>query len=354
MKIEEKEIKFSFIIPVYNCGEYLNKFIREIEAVNLYNYEIILVDDGSTDDSGNVCDKLAQRSEKIYCIHQKNQGVSSARNHGLQVATGDYVCFFDADDDIGPERLHALLRRIEKEKTVIDIAVFGMAFDYYYKGKMYYRNEMITPLKGIQGENVWLHRLEDLFHSNSLSSACNKVFRREFLVEHELYLSKDMFIYEDLEYSLRCMAYCSNILFEPKVIYYYRQSEDEGNAGRRLMRIEHISDLVVRIEAATNELKTRLDGETQEITNILTSLYLVLAKEKIAVSNARQIKQICDDFANWFQNRQINIPSESRNYLNLLVKHNVWRLILKKKYIYIRHKIAVTVKNTWMYKKLRG
>lgn len=69
-------MKFSFIIPVYNCGQYLNKFIREIEEVNLSNYEIILVDDGSTDDSGYVCDSIAKKNSKIYCIHQKNQGVS--------------------------------------------------------------------------------------------------------------------------------------------------------------------------------------------------------------------------------------------------------------------------------------
>ena len=103
--MEEKKMKFSFIIPVYNCGQYLDKFIREIENVNLFNYEIILVDDGSTDDSGNVCDSIAQRNGKVYCIHQKNQGVSSARNNGLRSASGDYICFFDADDNIVPEKL---------------------------------------------------------------------------------------------------------------------------------------------------------------------------------------------------------------------------------------------------------
>ena len=347
-------MKFSFIIPVYNCGHYLKKLIREIEDVGLYSYEIILVDDGSTDDSGNICDKIAKENGKICCIHQKNQGVSAARNHGLQAATGEYVCFFDADDDIEPEKLYKLLRGIEKEKTEIDIVFFGMSFDYYYKGKMYRRDEMIPPLQGVQSENGWLWRLEDLFHTNSLSSACNKVFRREFLIEHKLYLSEDMFIYEDLEYSLRCMADCSNILFEPKVIYYYRQSEDEGNVGRRLSRIEHISEVVVRIEKAAAGLKIRLKEETQGLTNILLSLYLILAKEKIAVSNASQIKQICDDFVDWFESRKIEVPSEHQKYVELLLKRNVCRLILKRNYISIRHRIAVAAKNTGIYQKLRG
>lgn len=347
-------MKVSFIIPVYNCGQYLNKFIREIEAVGLHNYEIILVNDGSTDDSGNVCDEIAKENEKICCIHQKNQGVSSARNHGLQAASGDYVCFFDADDDIESEKLYELLRSIEKEKTVIDIAFFGMAFDYYYKGKMYRRDEMMTPLQGIQDEKRWGQRLEDLFYSNSLSPIWNKVFRREFLIKYGLYFSKDMFIYEDLEYALRCMSDCRNILFVPEIIYYYRQSEDEGNAGRRLMRIEHISEVVARIEKAANELKTRSEEEKQGLTNILLSLYLVLAKEKIAVSNARQIKQVCDDFADWFESRNIEIPSDHQNFVELLLKRNVCRLILRRKYISIRHRIAVAAKNTRIYQKLRG
>ena len=347
-------MKFSFIIPVYNCGQYLNKFICEIESVNLHNYEIILVDDGSTDDSGNICDKIAKENGKIRCIHQKNQGVSSARNRGLQAATGEYVCYFDADDDIQPKRLYELLRKIEKEKTVIDIAFFGIAFDYYYKGKIYRRDEMMTPLQGVQNEEIWLRRLEDLFYSNSLSPIWNKVFRHEFLIEHGLYFSEDMFIYEDLDFSLRCMSFCNNILFEPEVIYYYRQSEDEGNAGRRLIRMDDISDLVIRIEKAANELKTRSKEEAQELTNILLSLYLILAKEKISVSNASQIKQICDDFADWFESRNVEIPSEHQKYVELLLKRNVCRLILKRKYISIRHKIAVAAKNTGIYQKLRG
>lgn len=347
-------MKFSFIIPVYNCGKYLDKFICEISDMKLWDYEIILIDDGSTDDSAAICDNIAEKNLNIVCIHQKNQGVSSARNSGLQVAKGDYICFFDADDDINSAKLCKLLKQIEKEESVIDIVFFGMSFDYYYHGKIYRRDELMTPLQGICDGNVWLHKVEGLFYANSISSICNKVFRRMFLLEHRLYFSDDIFIYEDLEFLLRCMAYCDNILFEPKVIYYYRQSEDEGNAGRRLMRIDSLSELVIRIENSATAFKTRLGTELQEISNILMSLYLVLAKEKIGVSNAKQIKQICDDFADWYQDRKIEIPSENQNYARLLLNRKVKQLILKREYIRIRHKTAVVLKNTRFYQKLRG
>ena len=355
-KMEEREMKFSFIIPVYNCGQYLDKFIGEITDMALCNYEIILIDDGSTDNSEIICDGIAEKNEKIYCIHQSNQGVSAARNKGLKVASGDYICFFDADDNIDSKKLHALLKKIENSRTVIDIAVFGMSFDYYHKEKIYRRDLLQTPLRGILDKNEWRQGMTDLFSANSLSPIWNKVFRRIFLTENNLYLRSDMFLYEDLEYSLRCMAHSSNILFEPDIIYHYRQSEDEGNAGRRLKRIEHIYSVVDQIGAALEDVNERntvftIEGE---MNNILTLLYLALAREKIAVSNAKQIRQICDDFSNWYHRHSIEIPAESRTYANLLLKSKIIRIFFKRKYTEIRHRIAVGVKNTGVYQRLKG
>ena len=354
--MEEKEMKFSFIIPVYNCGQYLDKFIREIEDVNLSNYEIILVDDGSTDDSGNICDSIAQKNENVYCIHQKNQGVSSARNNGLRAASGDYICFFDADDNIVPEKLNRLLRQIENSTTVIDISVFGMSFDYYHRGNRYRRDLMQTPLQGVLSKNQWLKEIIKLFSINSLSSSCNKVFRRRFLTENNLYLRSDMFLYEDLEYSLRCMSHSCNILFEPEIIYHYRQSEDEGNAGRRLMRIEHIYSVVDQIEAALDRLEEHAEQTIEkQINHILISLYLVLAGEKITVSSVKQIRQICGDFADWYRrHNNIEIPAESKAYARLLLEGKIMRILLKREYTEIRHRIAVGVKNTGVYQRLKG
>ncbi|MDM8247290.1 glycosyltransferase family 2 protein [Lacrimispora saccharolytica] len=346
-------MKVSFIIPVYNCDQYLDKIVHEIENVKLEDYEVILIDDGSTDNSGKICDELAKANDKILCLHQKNKGVSAARNKGLKESSGDYVCLFDADDDIDSEQFYRLVKKLEETDTV-DMAIFGLAFDYYYNGKLYRRDELSTPLRGIIENDTWIHRIYDLYNANAISPIWNKIYRRDFLLEHDLYLCEDMILYEDIEFSIRCMAYCNKILFEPDIIYYYRQSEDEGNAGRRLKRIDHISELVIQIEASATVLKTRLGAELQDIANILISLYLVLAKEKIAVSNAKQIKQICDDFADWYQNRKIEVPSESQNYARLLLSRKVKQLILKREYIRIRHKIAVVLKNTRFYQKLRG
>ena len=349
-------MKYSFIIPVYNSGQYLDTFIHNLEETDLCDYEIILIDDGSTDGSETICDKIAENNEKVYCIHQKNQGASAARNHGLQAASGDYICFFDADDSIVPEKLHSLLGQIENSKIMIDIAIFGMSFDYYHRGSIYRRDLMQTPLQGVLDKIEWKQRLPELFHANSLSPVWNKVFRYSFLTENHLYLRNDMFLYEDLEYSLRCMAYTNAILFEPEIIYQYRQSEDEGNAGRRLMRIEHIYSIVDQIEVALYALEEQNAEQPieEEMNHILLSLYLMLTREKIAVANTNQIRQICDDFTVWYHRHGMKIPAESRIYARLLLKGKIMKILFKREYTAIRHRIAVRVKNTCIYKKLRG
>ena len=348
-------MKISFIIPVYNNGVLLKSMVQNIEYMQLRNYEIILVNDGSQDDSKRICEKLAQKNRNIYCLHQKNQGVSAARNNGLKNSSGEYVLFLDADDTIESRKLCKLLKKLDHEPK-IDMAIFGLSFDYYHDGILYHKEEFSPSLKGVQGIDKWEEKILDLYYDNSLSPIWNKVFSSRFLKENYLYLRNDMFLYEDLEYSLRCMAQCSNIYFEPDIIYHYRQSEDEGNAGRRLLRIDHIYNLVDQIEAAFNLIEEKNTGNAikENIKNILISLYLVLAKEKIAVSNVKQIRQICDDFAAWYQRYNMEISAESQGYARLLLDRKIMRILLKRKYTKIRHGIAVRMKNTGFYQRLKG
>lgn len=342
-------MKISFIVPVYNCEKYIESCIYGIESIGLKEYEILLVDDGSTDNSGYLCDNFADRNKKIQCIHQQNQGVSSARNKGLKVAKGDYIFFADADDTIEPLLFLNLIKELEKESG-IDIVIFGLSFDYYNKNVLYYRDELKAPLSGVKNSALWIKDLQELFYANSLSPIWNKLFKRSFLIQNGLYLREDMFLYEDLEYSLRCMTYCDNILFRPEIIYHYHRREE---SGQRLRRINHISLLVGQLEAAFNNLlKEKCLQEKQNITeNILLILYLILAREKIAVSNFKEIGMVCDDFAEWYYARDYQDIGHEKAFINDLLKHNIVNLIIRRDYTMIRHKIAVKVKSSAFYKK---
>lgn len=345
----------SFIIPVYDCEEYLTNCVDSIRAIGLQEYEIILIDDGSKDASGQICNEIIEKHDEVRCIHQQNQGVSAARNQGLKAASGEYVIFLDADDEIEPKKLHPLVEMLEKN-SAIDMAVFGISFDYYHADKLYRRDELPPGLTGEVNASGWMQKMPELFFSNALSPIWNKIMKRNILVDNQLELCQDMFLYEDLEFSLRCMANCETIFFCPDIIYHYRQAEDESNAGRRLKRIEHLPNLIDQIEAAVNELIEKQDAKAHQnqIKSILLPLYLMLVREKIAVSNVKETGLVCDDFAAWFADRELQIPNEQQKFVNQLLNRDAASLIRNRNYTAIRHKIAVKVKNTGLYQKLKG
>lgn len=118
----------SVIIPVYNNEKYLNKCIESVANQTYKNLEIILVDDGSTDDSSGICDEWAEKDSRVKVIHKVNTGVSDSRNTALNIAEGDYITFVDSDDCIDKDCVEAMLNAAEKTQS--DIAVSDFYFDF--------------------------------------------------------------------------------------------------------------------------------------------------------------------------------------------------------------------------------
>ena len=331
-------MKISFIIPVYNCKAYLPACVDSIRAVGAEDYEILLVDDGSTDGSGAVCDALAEKFPEIRVVHQANAGASAARNRGLQEAVGELVLLIDADDSIDSAALGKVLSDPRCRES--DLTIFGLTFDYYHNGKCYRRDPLYFGFDGVLDRNDWGRDFVQLYRDNSLSPVWNKVFKREILRSNGLLLDTDLFLYEDFEFVLRYMRHCDRIWNVPQAIYHYRQSEDEGNAGRRLKRINSIPEFLRPIEAALRALPETV-SETDR-TMVLQQLHLVLAREKIAVSEIKTIKAVCRDYRTWSENRVL--PMEKDQFQQLLLEGKASRLYLRNKKTQLRHWVAVRVK----------
>ena len=120
--------KISVIVPVYNVERYLKRCIESIINQTYKDLEIILVDDGSTDSSGNICDEYKKIDKRISVIHKKNGGLSDARNEGLKVVTGTYIAFVDSDDFLDLDMYEYMQKNIEKENA--DIVICGTKIDY--------------------------------------------------------------------------------------------------------------------------------------------------------------------------------------------------------------------------------
>lgn len=301
---------YSFIIPVYNCRETLRICVESIRAAALSQYEILLIDDGSTDGSGGLCDTLAEEFPEIRVFHQKNDGVSAARNSGLREAKMDNILFVDADDTVDGGALREVLR------AEGDLVIFGAAG---------------AACHGAPGELDWRREFVELFWENSLSPAWNKVYKRRILQENTLYFREEMFLYEDLEFVLRYLAHCQLVVNVPVVAYRHRPS---GRASRRVRMLGRLSEFLRPMEEALEGLA--LPAETKN--GVRLGLYEILAREKIAVSNPAEIKEICADFQGWYE-KTMKTSDISRKMLN----GKVLRLWLGSRWAKLRHALAVAL-----------
>ena len=136
----------SVIIPVYNVGEYLQTCIDSVKRQTYKDLQIILVDDGSTDGSGLICDKAAKEDDRIRVIHRTNGGLSAARNSGIEEANGEYICFIDSDDWVDESFVERLYQLAEKDNA--DVAACG-----YYRTDS--EEEAADRAIPVRADSIW-------------------------------------------------------------------------------------------------------------------------------------------------------------------------------------------------------
>lgn len=340
---------FSFIIPVYNSKAYLTDCVVSLQKINAPNVscEIVLIDDGSTDGSSQTCDELAANAARhvIKVYHTENKGVSAARNKGLRMATGDYVIFMDSDDTVEAEKLGGVLEQISVTPR-IDVGVYGISFDYWLMGKCYRKDVVIPPYSGIVERETWMQQPQKLFEANVLSAIWNKIIRREILIAHGLSLRDDMIILEDLEFSLRVMGKCNNVLFFPEPVYHYVHMGNEDNAAKRVKRLKSISEVPDKLEPAIGAF---LDGEDSgnlqmQKNNVLLSVYQNLLGDGVRLFSVREIREACQDFGFWIDRKGLlelisGKPSMMRYY-----EEKTLEIYLRSRYSVLRHRLANWVK----------
>lgn len=189
----------SVIVPIYNAAKYLRRCIDSILHQTFADYEIILVDDGSSDDSPKICDEYGACYKNIIVVHKQNQGASVARNTGIDIARGEFLCFVDADDSVSPDYLQNLYN--SHEQTGADLIIHGLQKD---------DGSIISP----KDRNLYVGKdLSSFFCDNNLSSLggpCSKLFLKTVLLENVRFDSKIVYG-EDLCFLLSYLQYCTSI-----------------------------------------------------------------------------------------------------------------------------------------------
>lgn len=266
---KRKQLFLSIVIPVYNVEKYLEECINSIlqQSLEENEYEIILVDDGSTDDSGKICDKYTFDYSNIQVVHQKNKGLSGARNTGIKRAIGEYVLFVDADDYIEKESLKRIKETTLNLKYIPDVTFLNAI-------KIYPDQKKVPLNDGYVKEKIINKNASDVLkHIASIikfpASACTKLFNLSFLKQNDLYFLEGMFS-EDVEWTIRVLnlAKTFNCIEEP--YYYYRQNRISSITNS--IKFQSVSGILHSLEFWEN---TQSENRN-EIFSFLSYEYVIL------------------------------------------------------------------------------
>ena len=246
----------SVIINVYNCKNYLPTSLESVRQQTYKNLEVILVDDASTDGSGEFCDEFCKKDERFRVIHhEKNTGVSGPRNTGLKAAKGDYIYFMDSDDYIHVEAIEALVYAIKE--TGLELA----AFDFQRTNSLnndIHQPRAKKPVELIPAEKVAFEMLSRV--ELKWCVAWNKLYKKS-LVEGESF--NDFYSIQDQDFNIRIYQKIDKVAFVPEPLYWYYsnpsslQRDPSYNAKRYFFNTMNRFKILDNIESGKNEKKYR-------------------------------------------------------------------------------------------------
>ena len=235
---------FSIVIPVYNTVKELRRCVDSVMTQTFADFELILVDDGSTDGSGVLCDELSAEDSRIKTIHRENGGCSEARNTGVRNATGDYMLFVDSDDMWDDTNALCDIYGIVRDNPV-DVVCFGVSI-YNENG------ELVKTRKPVLTEDAAGNKFETVKHlvytNQYFSTSYVKVLRRDFFFESNLFFVKGL-LSEDIEWSARILMGCQSIAVYSNA-FYKRIQRSEGSITSAIGK-KNILDILGSIENGT-------------------------------------------------------------------------------------------------------
>lgn len=295
----------SVIIPVYNVEMYLDECVQSVVSQTYRALQVILVDDGSTDTGGELCEQWATLDERIMVIHQKNGGLSAARNTGVRYATGEYVLFLDSDDFWDDtEAVAKLMRRVEQ--TSPDVLVFSCTKYKSEKEKYRYRTfSSAMPLLGKKVEQLDFLVLHELYYA----AAWNKLVRRSLLTE-ELQFREGVYS-EDIEWCAKLMLAAKSMDFIPEAFYCYRMREGSISNAANDKKCTDLCNNVLAcfrlLEEAPDEIQASLS--TYLAFQYATFFAVQALAEKKQTDNLRRMKPYRSILSHHGGNRKVRVLS---------------------------------------------
>lgn len=217
------QIAVSIIIPVFNTGQALIKCVKSMASQSYQDSEIIIIDDGSDNMTARICDNLKNQFTNINVYHKKNEGVSTARNIGIEKAKGKYIFFADGDDYAEPEMLNELVLHMEKNK--VDLCIAGYYFDVpridNLKEVQYEKIKQNISTRFLRSRQEIKQQMVELWDCSMMYNVWNKLFRRDIISQYQIRFPEKKIFNEDRDFIRKYLLYTNSIYVSDRCFYHY-------------------------------------------------------------------------------------------------------------------------------------
>ena len=231
--------KITTVVPVYNVSKYLERCLESLcaQTLSIEDYEIILIDDGSTDDSGDICDKYAYEQDNITVIHQKNSGPAAARNAGIDAADSDYICFVDPDDYVSQKYLEVPYQ--QAASTEADIVIFDAYKEKCDESGNITEKQMIShceysfetsvksEIRAMQRQILYPYMAARVYYfklcgKTPLAAPWDKLYNLEFLNKNNIRFSEKLKVLDDMCFNFEAFGAADKVSYVPSFLYHYQ------------------------------------------------------------------------------------------------------------------------------------
>ena len=329
-------MKISIVVPVYNADKFLDKSIQSVINQTNPNWELVLIDDGSTDKSGEICDSYAEKYDNIFVFHKDNEGQFLTRQLGIEKATGEYIGFLDADDELSDDYVSSILKCI-KESDNPSVICFGFT---EYKGESNIEHNLLKDkvcyISNVDDKNYMIQ----LILGGNLSGAMwSKVFSSELLLNIKIDSSyvKDKRFGEDAYQSYSIILYAKSVAILNKSLYVYNRLETGASLGFDHREFDYFNTRYVHkvlfdILKKWN-IKNKDNLNKLIAANFNESVYYILKYFRSSKDKKRKRDCVKFDWSSYLLETDINIISKNPYVRKSYIK--VYKAFMKKRYFYI-------------------
>lgn len=335
MLSENKHLEITIITPVYNVEQHLERCIDSIITQTYPFFKLILINDGSTDNSFQICKKYQEKDSRISIYTQTNSGVSVARNKGLSLCTSPYCCFVDSDDYLNPHYLSNFIEGLSKD---VDIVFQGINYITHNQKKE------IKPIKGVYTRDQLLNGISDINKFSIFGYVSTKLYKTQIIKNNNLIFNEEISISEDRIFSLQYLKYCNKLSVINKSAYFYLIHNNGLTACKRnYITIKEAAEknlfCAIELFNLPNSDRFKLDTYRMYIISSLAYITALFNNNETFSTQESEIRKYIQSYSQW-----LYIHKPQNKYQSFLIR----TLKLKNSYI-----ITIILRIYWWLKKIQ-